>query len=110
MMKNSHYQRKYFEWQKKAGIYGAQQDLWMYEDFIDANDTVLDFGCGGGYMIEKLKGSSKFGVDINSYARQIATNKGVKVFASLEAIPENIKFDVIISHHSLEHIPYPFEL
>jgi len=108
-MTKPHYARIYFEWQKKASKYGAQQDLWMYENYIKDKDTVLDFGCGGGYMLEKLKGRNKYGVDINPYAMQVAAKKGIKVFAGLDKIPKKIKFDVILSHHTLEHVPYPFE-
>lgn len=109
-MTKSHYDRRYFEWQIKAGRYGAQQDVWMYEKYIKAKYTVLDFGCGGGYMIEKLKCKNKLGVDINPYARQVAAKKGIKVFPSLDKIPNNIKFDVILSHHSLEHVLDPYEI
>ena len=105
--KNNYYNKKYFTWQKKAGLYGAQQDMWMYERFIKAEDKVLDFGCGGGYMLEKISCRAKYGVDINRRARREAGKKGLRVFEKLEDIGHNIKFDVIFSHHTLEHLENP---
>lgn len=107
---NNHYNKKYFDWQRKAGLYGAQQDIWMYESFIGETDSVLDFGCGGGYMLEKIKCGLKYGVDINPLARKEAEKKGVKVFSNLEEIPSVIKFDVIYSHHTLEHVKSPVDV
>lgn len=103
----SYYNKKYFAWQKKAGLYGAQQDLWMYEQFIKTEDKVLDFGCGGGYMLEKLNCKARYGVDINSQARDEAEKKGIRVFEKLEDIDSNVKFDVILFHHTLEHLENP---
>jgi len=108
-MKN-HYQKKYFDWQKKAGLYGAQQDLWMYEPFIKAEDKVLDFGCGGGYMLDKIRCKVMYGVDINPLARKAAQNKGIRVFEKLKELPSGLRFDVILSHHTLEHLENPAEV
>ena len=79
----NYYNKKYFDVQKKAGMYGVQQDIWMYEPFIKNDDKVLDFGCGGGYMLERLNCGSKFGVDINSQARREAEKKRIKVLKAL---------------------------
>lgn len=106
----THYNKKYFNWQKKAGEYGAEQDLWMYEPFIKKTDTTLDFGCGGGYMLEKIQCRLKYGVDINTEARRTAHTKGIKVFESLSNLPNSLKFDVVISHHTLEHLESPADI
>lgn len=101
-----HYNKKYFDWQKKAGWYGAQQDIWMYESFIKKTDNVLDFGCGGGYMLARLKCKLKYGVDINPLARSEALKNNIHVFENLSQLPR-VKFDIIISHHTLEHLDNP---
>lgn len=105
-----YYNKKYFDWQKKAGLYGAQQDLWMYEPFIKENDKVLDFGCGGGYILEKTKCRFKYGVDINPEARKAAERRGIKVFEKLHDLPREIKFDIILTHHTFEHVESPAEI
>ena len=106
----SHYNEKYFQWQKKAGKYGADQDLWMYEPYITRSDIVLDFGCGGGYMLEKLTCKEKYGVDINTIVQKEAKRKNINVFRSIDAIPRELRFDKIISHHTLEHISNPADI
>ncbi|OGK11887.1 hypothetical protein A2954_05905 [Candidatus Roizmanbacteria bacterium RIFCSPLOWO2_01_FULL_37_12] len=106
----NYYNKKYFDVQKKAGMYGVQQDIWMYEPFIKNDDKVLDFGCGGGYMLERLNCGSKFGVDINSQARREAEKKRIKVFETLDDLPDGIKFNVIFSHHTLEHVDNPIQI
>lgn len=107
---DSYYGEDYYAWQKKAGEYGAEQDTWMYTPFIKKSATVLDFGCGGGYILERINCKEKYGVDINPVARQEAKKRGVTVFSSLEKIPVKTKFDVIMSHHTLEHVDNPAEI
>ena len=109
-MTKSHYNKHYYKWQEKAGKYVAQQDVWMYQKYIHAKDVVLDFGCGGGYLLEKFNCKSKHGIDINLYARNTAVKKGIRVYENIEKIPRKVKFDVIISHHTLEHTTQPFEI
>ena len=106
----NYYNKKYYEWQRKAGEYGAQQDFWMYTQFIKSDDRVLDFGCGGGDMLEKIICRSKYGVDINPLARKEAGKKGIKVYPGLDDIPTGLKFDIIYSHHTLEHLENPAEI
>ena len=91
-------------------MYGAQQDLWLYAPFIKKTDRVLDFGCGGGYMLEKIDCNEKYGIDINSQARNEAKKRGIKAYKKLGDLPAGPKFDVIISHHALEHLENPAEV
>src|SRR3989344_4449525 len=108
--KKIYYDDAYYAWQKKAGEYGANQDTWMYKPYINKNSVVLDFGCGGGYILEKLICKEKYGVDINPVARNEARRRGIKVFPTIKSLPQDIKFDIIISHHTLEHVDNPFEM
>jgi SAM-dependent methyltransferase len=103
----THYNKKYFSWQEKAGLYGATQDRWIYEEYIKKNDSVLDFGCGGGFLLQRLDCKKKYGIDINPIARKTAEEKGITMFDSIEHLPNRSQFDVIISHHTLEHVENP---
>lgn len=103
----SHYNKKYFLWQKKAGIYTGTQDTWKFEPYIKKTDTVLDFGCGGGYLLENLKCYKKYGIEINPYAAAEARRRNITVFNQLRDLPKSTKFDVILSNHTLEHLENP---
>lgn len=105
-----HYQKSYFDWQKKAGMYSGEQDLWKFQPYIKETDTVLDFGCGGGYVLGNISCKRKYGVEINSIAAKVAESQGLHVYKKLSDIPKNIKFDAIFSHHTLEHLENPAEV
>jgi len=72
---------------------------------------VLDYGCGTGHLIKRFgKGYETWAYDISEYALQC-----VKMLAprantctGLDSLKE-IRFDLIISLHVLEHIEKPFE-
>lgn len=106
----SHYDKDYFAWQKKSGIASGMLDCWKFEKYTDETKEVLDLGCGGGYILDKLKASKKFGVEINLFARVEAAKKGITVFENIRSIPAELLFDVIISHHALEHVLDPFNI
>lgn len=103
----THYSQKYYAWQKKAGEYGGTQDLWKFQSYIKKTDTVLDFGCGGGYILSGIQCKKKYGVEINHTAAQVAKEKNITIYTCVTDIPKNLKFDVIISHHALEHLENP---
>lgn len=101
-----HYDEKYFEWQKAMGDMGGRSDAFKFRPFIKANDTVLDFGCGGAFLLNNLVCKRKLGVEINPTARKYAETQGIEVYESIEQVPDG-DVDVVISHHALEHVFSP---
>lgn len=73
---------------------------------IHPEDSVLDFGCGGGYLLSLLSASYKLGVEINPAARYAAQKLGLDVFPALDEV-NDYSFSRVISSHALEHIPSP---
>lgn len=104
----THYNRGYYAWQNKCGELGGLVDLWKFKPFIKPTDSVLDFGCGSGDILEKLFCREKYGIEINDYAIKKARQKGLTIYKTLAKIPRGLTFDVIISHHALEHVENPF--
>lgn len=97
--------RNYFAWQGQSGRELARYNRHIWQPYIGANDDVLDFGCGGGFLLGVLDARRKVGVEINSHARAVATAAGLEAYATLGDVPG--AFDKVISSHALEHVPYP---
>ena len=70
--------------------------------------NVLDFGCGGGYIISSLTCKRRIGIEINEIARQEAAEKGIEVYKYSNEVPDD-SCDLIISNHALEHVSAPYE-
>lgn len=72
---------------------------------------VLDVGCGSGDSLSfyRERGASTFGVEINAQACEEGRKKGHKMFCGelSEARFEEEFFDIVLFHHSLEHIFSP---
>lgn len=71
--------------------------------------TVLVLGCAKGYLVEDLRklGIEALGIDISSYAINHSP-KVIRKFltiGNIRNLPYSGKFDVIVSHDVLEHIP-----
>ncbi len=105
---NNYYDQNYFNWQKKIGQDGVLGDSWMFSGYINENDSVLDFGCGGGYILASLECKEKFGVEINDVAAEQARQNGIETYKNINDISNDKLFDKIISHHALEHVENPF--
>lgn len=103
-----YYNKDYFAWQKKYGEFGGSANLIKFAAHIKPTDNVIDFGCGGGYLLKNIECRSKVGIEINPAARKIARENGIKVHASLNAVPEAWA-NVIISNHVLEHVEAPLD-
>ena len=110
MRGSSHYNEKYFIWQRGGGHMSGVLDRWKFEHYAGSAKTILDFGCGGRFILEKLEAKKKYGVEINPFAREEASKRGITVFESIQDIPDELQFDVIISNHALEHVPNPLEV
>ena len=73
MSTKSHYDEKYFDWQSKIGKFGGLANKIKFRNFIKKGKKVLDFGCGGGYLLSSFDNIEKYGVEVNEVARK--TNK-----------------------------------
>jgi SAM-dependent methyltransferase len=98
----------YFAYQKSiAESRGALLAL-KFEPFVRPVDCVLDFGCGGGYLLTALNCAQRIGVEINPAARSQALKNGIQCHSALDTVTDGIA-DVVISNHALEHVPFPIE-
>jgi SAM-dependent methyltransferase len=103
---NEHYDEKYFNWQKQLGAFGGWAELIKFEKFISPDMTVIDFGCGGGYLLKNINCKDKIGIEVNDVARNSIAELGIKSFKYVHDVPDNWA-DCIISNHALEHVPDP---
>lgn len=100
------YNTDYFTWQSSIGKFGGWANKTKFSSFINKSDKVLDFGCGGGFLLKNIDCFEKIGVDINSEALIIAKENGIQTHLSVDELCCN-SVDVIISNHALEHIADP---
>jgi len=99
---------RYFEYQRHVGFIAGRLNVTKFSGFIRPFDTVVDFGCGGGYLLASLQCARKLGVDVNPVARDIATGNGVEFHSRLEEIQDGTA-DTVISNHALEHVLAPID-
>ncbi|MGH8161829.1 MAG: class I SAM-dependent methyltransferase [Gammaproteobacteria bacterium] len=105
---SKHYDEKYFDWQSSMGEFGGWAEQTKFLEYIGNNSDVLDFGCGGGFLLGRLRCRKKVGVEVNPSAAEAAKRRRIEVFNSVAEVPDDY-VDVIISNHALEHTLYPLE-
>jgi SAM-dependent methyltransferase len=97
----------YFAWQGSGAPLGARIELAKFEPHVAPDDTVVDFGCGGAWLLELLEAGKRVGVEPNPAARAAAAARGLEVVASSADLPDAFA-DVVISNHALEHTISPW--
>lgn len=106
------YDKNYFDWQKNIGAFGGWANSYKFKKTIDKENSVIDFGCGGGFLLGHLECRQKIGIEPNAAAAEVITGHGIKHFlsptAALTALGAE-SVDVIISNHALEHTLNPLE-
>ena len=107
----THYDSGYFDgYQKKIGELGGVLNKFKFQKHISKSESVLDFGCGGGFLLNNIECDNKVGVEINDIGRNFCNqNFNFKCYKYLNEIPDN-SIDVVISNHCLEHTPNPDQL
>jgi SAM-dependent methyltransferase len=103
-----HYDSEYWKYQRPIGEIGGELNLWKFEPYVRPTDVVLDFGCGGGFLINRLRCRQRIGVEPSTVARAHAASLGLTVYASTAGVPDETA-DVVISNHALEHVEHPLE-
>ncbi len=104
----SHYNEEYFKWQKGVGKFGGVANIFKFEKYIKPNDIVVDFGCGGGYLLKNLDCKRKIGIESNPAAIEVAKKNRIEIYNKSELLPDGIA-DVILSNHALEHVEDPIQ-
>ncbi|MCX6215357.1 class I SAM-dependent methyltransferase [Spirosoma sp.] len=102
------YDQTYFDYQRRMGEFGGWANSPFFQPFIKPNDKVIDFGCGGGYLLKALNCAQKLGIEINERARLVATENGIQTVESADHVSDDWA-DVIISSHALEHTARPLD-
>lgn len=98
----------YFAYQAPIGRLGATLNTWKFADHVKASDTVVDFGCGAGGLLENLAASERIGVEASEPARRAAQASGlVRTVPTLSDLGDETA-DVVISNHALEHTLSPY--
>jgi SAM-dependent methyltransferase len=103
LQNEQYYNEDYFNWQKNMGAFGGWAELIKFEDHIRPNMNVIDFGCGGGFLLNNIKCKDKIDV-----ARKTIEAFGIQSFKYIEEVPDEWA-DCIISNHALEHVPEPLK-
>lgn len=101
-----YYDEQYFSWQQKMGQFGGRIKVSMFQPYITDNMTVVEFGSGGGYLLNNIIAREKIGVEINDSARAAAEQIGIKCVKYISNLEDNYA-DVIISTSVLEHVENP---
>lgn len=104
----SHYDESYFNWQKQMGEIGGHINKFLFREEIQDADVLMDFGCGGGYLLAQFPNTHKIGFEINKSAWSECVRNNVRVTDTYDDI-EDDSVDTILSCHALEHVPSPFE-
>jgi len=102
------YNKNYFNWYKRIGEFGGIINKIKFSKYIEKDDNVLDFGCGGGYLLKNINCLNKHGVEINETAIEIAKKNSLKIFKNSNDLEKNF-YDKIISNHALQHCENPFQ-
>lgn len=100
------YKKEYFDWQKSIGKIGGTLNMFKFENDVKLTDVLMDFGCGGGYLLDNFKNKTKIGFEINKSAWDEIKSKGITPYDNFDDISDN-SIDTIISNHAMEHVPLP---
>lgn len=101
-----YYDEQYFEWQQSMGKFGGKIKSNFFKPYIKNNMTVLEFGSGGGYLLDNICVKEKMGIEINDAARKAAKEIGIDSVKNISDISDNYA-DIIISTSVLEHVENP---
>ena len=106
----THYDEKYFEWQRTLGEKKANEKDWSSFYAILPHETVLDFGAGTGAILSKFQARRLIAVEFSHPARAYMARH----YPSIERhqYPETVEdssVDLVVSSSVIEHIDCPIQ-
>lgn len=108
----SPYYETYQVHQRKSRLHELFRSCLMHGVYYtpEAQDSplrILDFGCGDGWFLRKMKdkGHHAVGFEPNpNHASQLAKNLGLQVFSDLSSLETQQSFDAVTMHFVVEHV------
>jgi 2-polyprenyl-3-methyl-5-hydroxy-6-metoxy-1,4-benzoquinol methylase len=81
-------------------------------EWLPQGGSVLDFGCYSGGLLARLGSAyERYGVEINRAAAAVASERiRGRVWPSIDDLPTNLRFDVVVVADVVEHVENPAEL
>lgn len=81
-------------------------------EHLPQGGRVLDFGCYTGGLLARLAPAyERYGVEINHTAATVASNKAnARIWSTVDDIPSELRFDVVIAADVVEHMTNPLSL
>lgn len=109
-MKTERFDRQYYE---TAQLSEDRVALWWYARVVrrlrPGGGRLLDFGCGTGHLLKRLSAHFEaFGYDASPFARNQCrtTAPDAVILEEWESLSAQ-SLDIIVSLHTLEHLPRP---
>jgi len=105
-----HYDATYFGWQKEVGSFGGWANSKKFKDTVKIQHTVVDFGCGGGFLLGQFNCTKRIGIEPNDSAVDSILKMGILRFPCPTAAITELGpgfADVVISNNALEHVLHP---
>lgn len=109
---SNYYDADYFDWQKNIGAFGGWANSYKFKNNVLSHHTVIDFGCGGGFLLKTLSCARRIGIEPNPNAASSVKAFGIEHFLSpVDALNKlgNDVADIIISDNALEHTLNPLQ-
>lgn len=81
-------------------------------EHLPQGGRVLDFGCYSGGLLARLAPAyERYGVEINHAAAAVASEKAdARIWSTVDDIPSELRFDVVIAADVVEHMTNPLNL
>lgn len=79
-----------------------------FSEFVQPNDVVLEYGVGSGWNLAELRCRRKIGFDIATEVGPNARELGIEFVMDTAGISDAAA-DVVLCHHTLEHVISPPE-
>ena len=79
-----------------------------FQSQIQRCDVVLEYGVGYGWNLAALACGRKVGFDVADFLAEEVERRGIEFVKETASLPAGFA-DVVICHHTLEHVPNPSE-